>query len=1325
MVSFRRNRLVIFSLLIILLALLVGKVVWPMYLRAQSNLGSLNSTAAPAQPAPATAGGIAISCQQTQNISMIEYEGPGSVSNPAPVIMASYIPLKGDPYIGNIPNQVEWYDGTTFNQKSGTGSFLYQQGGGKINIVQDNVWGDFMCTNGKKAIYQVEENGQLGGEWTTSTANCGQIFTSTQTIRTYEQGPIPWTLPASGSMTASAQGLQACDVPPQSNQTVTNNGELIFQGQALCNPDVNGNKTYDMIVIKHLSGAGAGEMYVYAKGYGLAAVYDNFDVTTPGNRPIDWNASTDLCDLKPKQKTTASNYFEYNIHRAVSINNAKGQDVLDSLYNGYSVSCMPLQDYKLALTDVQSINKNCGGKYKCNGGWNTGWQIDGALKINASNTLFGLLRNEKKVNSNIETDSLPGRFDSIESYFSTRNTQQDAANQSRSTPLTSQPTLTENPDANQSTAQSAPDMLSDVYQSPLYKLLTLDQQCQMIQEKLQAVETLCKSENRIEGDPTDCALDQNIPGENMTQLALWSQVKGKNCTDLMKLPSSTDPKNKSLKDLILEVNPSMDTAYRPAFIVAATTFDPEPSNVETTSPDVTAPQTKQFIVLDYLEVKVPAFGSDFLLSDPSAAGTATTTDAVPITIGNGTDPTSYYRDPLLRTTDALRTGESIQTDQQKERDARTTMRTNGKTLKTTGGSGSVVGSSDPKVTVPILCYDQSPIAPAGTGAPAGAPKLVACDPNTNNDKIPAALLYFLNSNAKLIDGPDSSSNTTSTDETNRGDCAVQEPDFYDKNFYDDKTKRKIAEQAKTIVSQLEAPDQVGQFVKKKTIATNIHTDIPDALVYSNNGNGTIPTSTQLFFVSPHRYGLQYVQSSFLSFLTLEQQKNAGLNNVTQKLTDLGVGSTDSTGQFVLDPQKFSKLLRTDFTGKIAINSADQLMKPAGTVTDVGSGKDTDVRLSGQLQSYDDKNKDNNGVSTRSLFWKLAGQVASLPTRLMALVTTPVGSPLNDYTLACTGGLKNPNPFATEDWLLGRCKATPQPNATCQPKKQQTANCQNFGTQCQVCDDLVKTCSNVPEKYSPPLDATISKNNSGGESAWISDGAIATALAVSDYTCTPAEMIIGVMAKESQGLDKSGGDVMSGDPNQFNKTIGSPGSCDSPAPDTVCGSFQFTQFELDSEASQYSPQLNDCLASLQPTLPDGSSPKINGKDNRQLGASMCVAAARIWRGIYCGGVSAAECLAQKGKTYTCDAKAKALSSFTSKDISNGFNYFHCTDYDCSAFDRGGNSAINYTAFMQEFQPRVDKVRADLSSCKNPSGVNGTSGTTSTNGSSGTNNSSEKK
>jgi hypothetical protein len=861
----------------------------------------------------------------------------------------------------------------------------------------------------------------------------------------------------------------------------------------------------------------------------------------------DPTAVVEACNAPP------SNYFEYNIGRkSVST-------LLSNFAQDYSVACMPQESFKL----VAKNREQCGVAGIGCGQWNFG----GELSLSAQGKLFGLFRNEKAVNNRISANKAPQkRTESLETYLGVPNTHQPSA--TGVTPTIPKP------------SPSTKDLSSN--QGPVYSLTSLEEQCQLVIDKLDAVNNLCNT-NRIEGDKAKCGLNTRIAGTDDTHLTLRSKVQNKTCAQLMN-PDPSNALEVKLRDTILATPLAMETAYRPAFIVAVTKFEKPTDNMSVNSPGVPTAPGEEFYTVDYLEVKVPAFGSDFLPNNSNNS--------------SGTGKNGKYQDPLQVTANVLSSKQDQDTFYQKVNQDRDKLRGAVSSVPVKGGLVGNNGNSN------IYCFmngswkvcRENPSDPVTKPDEAGP------------DKLPIALASFLNAynNAGIAE--------------NGLNCNQEEA-----QFYSPRNAKKIAETVTSIGSDLGTKEKTGVFTKKQNIKIPYNVSVNSI---ADKANLTFNTTTQLYFISPHNSNLEFAKESFYNFLTIDEQ---------QKLKSLGLA--DDTG--FLSPEKFSPLLKTEIDDKFTANATTRTNDRLTPPVSVSVGLENNV---------DDQNKPQK----HPLFWQFAGQVSNLPTRLMALLTSTTDSSIHKFTLNCTDS-DDPETLshATENWLLGKCEEKTTTTQACTAKDPKKVTTAEFH----------------------------------GASSQITDGVIATALEVSKYTCTPAEVLIGVMAKESRGLTNVNGvdQPASGDPKEI---ITRQVACNSLNPNDssadiyyrACGAYQYAQANIRDQIATYGAPVTNCLSKI-----------VGGDiDTRELGVSMCVAGVNIWRSTYCTKNPGACTYSSRGGNYGCDnEKGLSLKEYFDQGYTKG-HFFG----GIAAFHGNNEANENYWAFVEQYTAAVEAVRSQL-------------------------------
>lgn len=920
------------------------------------------------------------------SVDIASYINPscGGAGQSCGTVVSSSVTLTNS-YIGNVTNEVIDLGGGLIKQKSNDIFFLYKNDGTHVSLLQDTIWGGgpaggfFTCdgTN-EQAFYRVYDgNGNWGNKQYPNTASCGTEFANTGVLHTYKKvsdAGLDINNPSTPPDVPESQ-LTACTVSGQTGIVSGNSAKLIFQGPAKCN-----GVDFDMIAVQNVSGSGAGEVNMYCKdkatgqGKGLCAFYQEIDFSKPENKPTSWTADKDICALSAGgSRAKLPTYFEYNINRECGQTPNK---VFNNFVNEYSVSCMPESDYVLEIVR----QAQCGRTGKGCADWNT----TGDLRLSAGGSLFGLFRNENAVNSRYNTmNGLKdkNRQESIEAYLTAKVDKIPLSQQAGRTQTTTQNTAEAN------------DLSS--YQSPLYKLSTLEQQCDLIYDKLIAVKELCDPFNRIEGEEnSECAINQFLPNTSLRYTSMINAMKDpadetKNRCNVLMNPDESNEDAKKLRDQILSIDPAMEVGYRPAFIVVASYVgDPVMTNPQFNSKNLPngAPDKSNFWQVDYLEVKVPTFGSDFLYRPYDL---------------NPNRPGATYRDPLRFMADMMTTPELQQKYREEEDNDRTAIRQKafsvvGDLLDTNPDDpakfltpGEVIGLGQK----PIKCRDKQ-----GVYSPEGC------------DNIAKALITFINSSNIVPTTPGEGENGASLTRQYsppRGWLPSSKCEVFEKNLYGNslltenpvEEKYRVAEQANTIGSQLAARD-VGQYLDKhKEANAETVVNIPDL-----NGNPAPRAAdfghTQIFFVSPHNYTLLYAQNAMLAMLS-DDQKEAFLKN-----------------------ENFNSVMKT-----VGLDSFTSGREESTYWTLKGTGENgpagpADPELSDQYTvSADMKRKMENGKTLDSpVMWQVAGSVANIPTRIFAFITNEIGSKMYNFTLGCTGS------NATENWLLGKCTAA-KPGAT--------------------------------------------------------------------------------------------------------------------------------------------------------------------------------------------------------------------------------------------------------------------------------------------------------
>lgn len=939
-------------------------------------------------PAPADNESKAVANCATQDLNIATYVTPSCTGEACKVSATSVTLTQG--YYGNVTNYVEelGFDGkgTVFKQHLNNIHFMYRLDTTKnyITLLQDTIWGGgpdggfFMCDDRSlgQAFYRAydqEDNNSSGGKVYPITASCNTPNSSSTQLKAFPkvfQGKDINTADTNYQLAADEIiGGNVCQVAGQTHNSgspiySTTENKMIFNGRAKCN-----GVAYDMAAFLVTNGSGKGEVSMYCKDKGLCGWYQKLDFSVAENQPNSWQSPAgtpdaqlkDVCQLRKAggDINTLPDYFEYNIDRCENT----PQTVLNNFIDEYSVTCLPKTDYSLDLLRKNDCSKVTAGK-KC-----SNWNTTGELKFVAGNNLFGLFRNEELVKKRYTTTdsfSKKDRTESIEAYFTARSGERSgfdslALSEGRITDV----------------SQLNP------FQSPLFKGSTLLQQCQLIYDKLEAVTELCEPVNRISGEENaECAINQYLPNTSLRYSDIYKEIQkrgGRSSCESLMTPNKSNTEAQALRDQILKVDPSMEIGYRPAFIVLATLVDdPTAKNPQLRAgghPNEPLPNLQQFWQVDYLEIKVPTFGSDFLNRNLTKEAS------------NTNRPGGSYQDPLRFTADRLVSLEIQEKYREEEAGERNVIRKAAAQPQATGEvpRGEIIGKE-----APIKCR-------TGKGTY-----------TTECDNIARALITFINASNE-VKPDDSKLLYQFTPEknwiTSVNKCEVDEKNMYDTvvNNSTDGTleeKDRQAEEAQTIGSKLEARN-VGNLQKKTDAAAEIDAYMENieltggertaeaenaGLDFTRRGNlGT----TRVFMVSPHKYTLLYAQNAFMAMLSLEQQEymmESGNFNTVLK--------TEGVDTFTSENEPDAK---AEYFPNVVVTPT-----PGVTPSPVGQG----IEVSAKLQ------KDNSKESP--LLWQAAGSVANIPTRMLAMITTPLGSKMNDFTRGCVG------PNATEMWLKGNC-----------------------------------------------------------------------------------------------------------------------------------------------------------------------------------------------------------------------------------------------------------------------------------------------------------------
>ncbi|MCX8009375.1 MAG: hypothetical protein N3A54_06820, partial [Patescibacteria group bacterium] len=190
-----------------------------------------------------------------------------------------------------IGNGFDWHNVDSINYKSGNyviqtsnqKSLLYEVRGNEIFFIQDTTWSNStQCSNGKPAFQRINErNGML---WATRSLSCAanNSYSSQGTNAGFE-----YSESQEESLRLLPDNVTPCSAPHTGD--VSGRKHLIFNGNAKC-----GSFSGDILVIRNMEGAGAGEVFIYCKDVGLCGWYQNINFSDPENNPRNW-VGKDIC----------------------------------------------------------------------------------------------------------------------------------------------------------------------------------------------------------------------------------------------------------------------------------------------------------------------------------------------------------------------------------------------------------------------------------------------------------------------------------------------------------------------------------------------------------------------------------------------------------------------------------------------------------------------------------------------------------------------------------------------------------------------------------------------------------------------------------------------------------------------------------------------------------------------------------------------------------------------------------------------------------------------------------------------------------------------
>ncbi|HEX6977134.1 MAG TPA: hypothetical protein VF185_02115 [Patescibacteria group bacterium] len=206
---------------------------------------------------------------------------------------------------------------------------------------------------------------------------------------------------------------------------------------------------------------------------------------------------------------------------------------------------------------------------------------------------------------------------------------------------------------------------------------------------------------------------------------------------------------------------------------------------------------------------------------------------------------------------------------------------------------------------------------------------------------------------------------------------------------------------------------------------------------------------------------------------------------------------------------------------------------------------------------------------------------------------------------------------------------------------------------------------------------------------ISDGVIGLALQVSRYTCTPAELLIGVLSQETRGRTVTSfnpltQEPITGDPNQkvvrtercLNGDLNDPNGC---------GPYSWHPFvTYTNMAGQWQKQAADCINHFGVSSP---------LDQRIIAQAMCYTSAHFWGSIRLKDSSLPDCTGENQKPYTLDqvdpAGVRLATLQFCGEAENGVFTPRCQSY-----------ADTYNTMIEGYKASVGIVRDQMKACLTP-------------------------
>lgn len=479
---------------------------------------------------------IEVNCSTSGPINVAEYVAP-QCDGTCPIVGASSIG-EGFAHVGNVTNYVEWIDGK-FKQHSNEVHFLYSVEGGVIKFLRDTIWGGgpangfFTCDGtSQQAFYQVyDDGGNWGRSILATSMSCGETYTSSGYLNSYAKDPSMETNLNEGP-------FNSCNVTGQTGIMTTGAQQLIFEGPAVC----NSLDPIDVIVTTNLSGSGAGETYVYCKGYGLCAWYQTLDFDK--DSPADWDETTNVCNLEGASETL--NRDPYYVEPIDGMYDFEDQD--------YESPYVPDQFEKIYGDLVAQ-------------GYQAYCSMPSLNAIATSNTNTLMLEDMMGISGNQAHNETSGNrvyvdLDDYKQFFNYIDSQTPLWRKKGIYVIKDKASL-ENFWSHKDEDDRIGLISTDF--SPAYALTSPEDQCREKKKIIAAVDMKCKTLQ----NPETCALDISYSPESMRYWELYKVVEqtGFDCSLMSESNENLSQTQIDIKNSFMRMPFAMPTAYRYAFAI--------------------------------------------------------------------------------------------------------------------------------------------------------------------------------------------------------------------------------------------------------------------------------------------------------------------------------------------------------------------------------------------------------------------------------------------------------------------------------------------------------------------------------------------------------------------------------------------------------------------------------------------------------------------------------------------------------------------------------------------------------------------------------------